>query len=81
MEVSEGKKDWFTDHGLSAKQMGGLSLMSLTETMRWMVLERGGPGGLKLAVTVTVMIGFSLSGAESLSILFAMVTNPVSTHK
>lgn len=52
--------------------------MSWTVTVMFIVLRSGGPGGLKLAVTVTVIVGLSLSSAESRSILFAIVINPVS---
>lgn len=58
-----------------------LSLMSWTVTEMLIVLSSGSPGGLKLAVTVTMIVGLSLSAAESRSILFAVVTSPVFTHK
>lgn len=55
--------------------------MSWTVTVILIALISGGPGGPKLAVTVTVIVGLSLNGKESLSILFAIVITPVSTHK
>lgn len=62
-------------------QIGGLSLMSATVTVRLMELKRGGPGGLYVAVVVTDIVGVFLRVSLSRSIRFAMVTKPVSAGK
>ena len=66
------------NRGLSEVQAGGLSLMSVTVTVRSMALKRGGPEDLYVAVTITAIVGVFLSVSLSRSIRFAMVTKPVS---